>query len=81
MWKRICKIHSNRYDWGMSTNEKSARGGARAGAGRPRKYEDSQSVTYRFPQALLDAIDAARGELSANEWVVARLTAATKKRT
>lgn len=63
----------------MNAKKKPTRGGVRAGAGRPRKYEDGQSVTYRFPQALLDEIELVRGELSANEWVVVQLTKLTKR--
>lgn len=37
-------------------------------------------MTYRFPQSLIDQIEAERGDLSANEWVVKKLTAPTKAR-
>jgi hypothetical protein len=64
----------------MNAKKKAARGGSRPGAGRPRKYEEGRSVTYRFPQSLVDQIEAERGDFSANEWVVKKLTAAPKSR-
>jgi hypothetical protein len=62
----------------MNAKKKAARGGARPGAGRPKKYEDATRVTYWFPQALLDQIEEERGEQSANEWVVSTLSWITR---
>ena len=50
-------LHPNRYDM-IEKNKKSGRGGARAGAGRPRKQEESKSYTFRASGEIAKYLDA-----------------------
>ncbi len=42
----------------IEKNKKSGRGGARAGAGRPRKQEESKSYTFRASGEIAKYLDA-----------------------